>query len=69
MPRRPREEAELAAFLRAKRSYEKKMSDIAWTYEEFDPIFEAYRAGKLSLDFQQTPFELEISNDEADDQQ
>lgn len=69
MSNRPREEAELAAYLRARRSYQKKMSDIGWFYEEYIPIIEAHREGKLKLDFQQTPFELEISNDEADDQQ
>lgn len=67
--RQPRELAELSAYLRAKRSFEKKMSDIAWMYEEFDPIIEAYRDGRLKLDFQQTPFELEIQNDETDDHQ
>ena len=69
MPRRPREEAELAAWLRSKRAFDKKMSDIAWMYEEFDPLMKAFQNGELALDYKQTPFELEVKNDETDNLQ
>jgi hypothetical protein len=66
--RRPREEAELVAYLRAKRAYEKKLGDIAWTYEELFPLMDAYRAGNLKLDFEKPIFELEIGDVSPKDQ-
>lgn len=57
--RMTREEAELRAFLRASRGYERKLQDIEWHYEKFLPMLEDYKAGRLKLNRSKPVFELE----------
>lgn len=57
--RMTREEAELRAFLRASRAYERKLQDIEWHYDKFLPLVDEYKAGKLKLDGSKPVFELE----------
>lgn len=64
--RQSRQEAEFKAFLRAKRSYEKRMADIEWTYEEFYPLLEKFQAGHLSVEGG-SPFAIEASADDVSD--
>lgn len=56
--RMTKEEAELRAFLRASRAYERKLQDIDWYYEKFLPLLDEYKAGKLKLDGSKPVFEL-----------
>ena len=63
--RKTREQAELEAYLRHKRAYEKKLDDIAWNYETFVPLLEEYKAGRLKLNYEKPLFELEIGSDDV----
>jgi len=65
--RKPKEQAQLEAYLRAKRAYEKKMDDIDWNYEEYVPILEDYKAGRLKIDISQPLFALEMAKDDTKD--
>jgi hypothetical protein len=65
LERQTREEAEFKAFLRAKRSYEKKLDDIRFDYEEFRPLLEAYKSGKLTFDTSYSPFAIESNASDA----
>jgi hypothetical protein len=56
--RKDRDQAKLEAFLRAKRSYEKKIADIDWLYEEFDKYVDAYKAGRARFNPKTKVFEL-----------
>ena len=62
--RKTKEQAQLEAYLRAKRAYEKKMSDIDWNYDTFVPLLEEYKAGRLKIDLQRPAFELEVGDAE-----
>lgn len=64
--RQSRQEAEFKAFLRAKRAYEKKMTDIEWTYEEFYPLLEKFQAGHLTVEGG-SPFAIETTGDDVQD--
>lgn len=49
MARKTREQAELEAYLRHKRAFEKKLDDIRWNFEEFQPLLERYKNGELKI--------------------
>lgn len=68
--RKPKEQAQLEAYLRAQRAYEKKMADIDWNYDTFVPLLEDYKAGRIKIDISKPVFKLELeagdSSDSAD---
>jgi hypothetical protein len=63
--RKTKEQAQFEAYLRAKRAYEKKMQDIDWNYDEFVPLLEDYKAGRLQIDIKKPAFELEVGDAEG----
>ena len=61
--RKSREQEELEAFLRASRSYERRLQDIAWKFDKFLPLLDDYKAGRLKLNGSKPVFELEPASE------
>lgn len=66
--RKTKEQAQFEAYLRARRSYEKKMDDIDWNYDVFVPLLEDYKAGRIAIDIKKPAFALEVKSDSDDSQ-